>query len=232
MGFFTRAIGRRMRKRLAEIAATPEGQAAIQQSRRVADLLERARGLAGSDLNDETACQALRKQLSSDEEPARLAIEKLGKLRDNYLDDRAYRLLTAAVEGTPVRPIDPAVRDLFQAEARLGRMSLNDAFEYLASIEPRLHEVIRRRLEGPPPKQGWSVKKEESELDLVGRFAENSNPLVNSELAASVVRQYIAARRRGVSTSDDPTPFFERRNHSGAFTFALFQKDTRPRAEN
>jgi hypothetical protein len=232
MGFITRAIGRRIQKSLLESAQTPEGRAAIERGRRRRLMMETARTIAGRELDDQAALVELGEALPGDQDSAREAIIDLAKLRNNSLDDRAYGLLTAAVDGTPARPIDPAVRDQFLAEAQLGRMSLSDAFEQLASLEPRLREFVRRQLEGPPPKQGWSRTKKGSELHLVGRFADSPHDLLKTDLASSVVREYVGAGAYGRAPRDDPTPFFERRKHTGGFTFALFEKDTRPRARN
>jgi hypothetical protein len=232
MGFITRTIGRRIQKSLLESAQTPEGQAAIERGRRRWLVMKTARTIAGRDLDDQASLVELGEVLPGDQDSAREAIIELAKLRNNYLDDRAYRLLTTAVDGTAVRTIDPALRDQFLAEAQLGHMSLNDGFEHLASLEPRLREFVRRQSDRPAPKQGWSRTKEGSDLHLVGRFAENPHDLVKTDLASSVVRESVAARAHGPTPRDDPTPFFERRNHTGGFTFALFEKDTRPRARH
>jgi hypothetical protein len=232
MGFITRAIGRRIQKSLLESAQTPEGQAAIERGRRRWLVMETARTIAGRELDDQAALVELGEVLPGDQDSAREAIVELAEHRNSYLDDRAYRLLTAVVDGTAVRPIDPAVRDQFLAEAQLGHMSLGDAFEQLVSLEPRLGEFVRRQSEGSPPKQGWSRTKDGSELHLVGRFAESPYDLVKTDLASSVVREYVGAGAYGSAPRDDPTPFFERRKHTGGFTFALFEKDTRPRARN
>jgi hypothetical protein len=232
MGFFAQAIRRRLTKTVQEIGATPEGQAAIETGIRVRAVMEAARSIAGSSLDDSEACEQLRRRLPSGKDASLRAAEELRKLRDNYRDDRAYRLLIAAVDGTAVRPIDSAVRRQFLEEAQLGRMSLNDAFEHLASLEPRLRRFVAQRLDGPPRKQGWSRGSGDSELGLVGRFAQTSNDLLRTDLAWSVVREYVAARTYSDTIADDPTPFFERREHTGGGTFALFEKDTRPRAQN
>src|ERR1700722_57681 len=131
MGFVTRAIGRHVRKTLDELAQTPEVKAALERTEHGMALAAVAQEMAASGLDDDAACAELRERLAEHPRAAGDAIEQLGGLRTSYLDDRAYRLLTAAVDGAPVRPIDPAVRDQFLAEAQLGRMSLNDGFEYL-----------------------------------------------------------------------------------------------------
>ena len=124
MGFIGRAVGRRIARALDDAAQTPEGRAATQRGAGRRALVQAAQEIAESGLEDDVACAELRARLPEDPEPARDAIEHLAALRTSYLDDRAYRLLTAAVDDTPVRPIDPAVREQFLAEAQLGRMSL------------------------------------------------------------------------------------------------------------
>jgi CheY-like chemotaxis protein len=146
MGFITRSIGRRITKALDDVARTPEGKAALERVQGQMALADIALEIAGSGLDDSSACAELRKRLSEHPRAAGDAIEHLGALRTSYLDDRAYRLLTAAVDDGAVRPIDPAVRGQFLAEAKLGRLPLKDGFEYLASLEPRLHDLPPRRL--------------------------------------------------------------------------------------
>jgi hypothetical protein len=171
MGFITRALGRRITKAIDEAASTPEGQAAIERGGRQMEFVEIVRQIAGGGLDNEAACSDLRGRLPEDPEVAQGAINHFGALRTSYIDDRAYRLLTAAVDGTPVRPIDPNVSDQFSAEAELGRMSLSDAFAYLVSLEPRLaDEPVRRAEERRTRRSGLSVGR--SEPELVGAWAE------------------------------------------------------------
>lgn len=232
MGFITRALGRRITNAIDEAASTPEGQAAIERVRRQMELAQAAQKIAGSGLDDQAACEDVRIRVVDDPVAAQDAIKHLAALRTSYLDDRAYRLLTAAVDGTHVRPIDPNVSEQFSAEARLGRMSLSDAFAYLVSLEPRLaDEPARRAEERRTRRSGFSVGR--SEPDLIGAWAQSPHPVLNTDLAAAVVRGYSAVTRGGRVPEDDPTPFFERRKRTGGGSFALFGKgDTRPRAQN
>jgi hypothetical protein len=137
MGFLSRAVGQRIARTLDEIAQTPEGQAAIERQERFMNLAEAAREVAGSGLGDDEACADLRGRLPEDADVAPRAIEHLGALRTSYLDDRAYRLLTA--------------------------------FEYLASLDPE------------------------------------RDPIMNTDLATSIVREYRAVTRGGRSPDSDPT---------------------------
>jgi len=232
VGFLSRAVGRRITRTLDRVVETPEGQAAIERQRRVIDLARTAVEVAGSGLEDGEACAELRRRLPQAPEIERGAIQHLGALRTSYLDDRAFRLLTAAVGGTPVRPIDPAVQEQFLAEARLGRMSLTAAFEHLASLEPRL----RDEAVGPArnPRTGGSrLTVGRSEPRVVGPWADSPHPIVNTDLAAGVVREYAAVTGGGRNPDTDPTPFYERKKRSFGGSFAPFGKgDTRPRAHN
>jgi hypothetical protein len=190
MGYFTRWLGRRITKSVDASANTPEGKAAIECGHRKMALAERARQIAGTGLDDEAAREELGALLPEDGETVGGAIEHLAGMRTGYRDDRAYRLLSAAATGAPVRPIDPAVLELFSAEARLGRMSLNDAFDYLVSLEPRLPTLLARKV----PKQGWSRS---SEPILVGPGAEATHALVGTDLARHVVSEHAIARKDG-----------------------------------
>jgi hypothetical protein len=231
MGFLRRVVGRRMRKALDEFAQSPEGKAAIERSHRSMAVADAAEEIAGKDWDDAAACAQLRERLPEDREAVGGAIEHLGALRTRFVTDRAYRLLTAALDGTPVRPIDPAVRDQFSAEAQLGRMSLTDAFQSLVELEPRLHQQLMQGSDELRPKQsGWGTQ---SEPRLVGAWADNPHPVVNTDLAANIVSEYEAVTSNGRTADTDPTPFFERKKRSSVGSFALFGKgDTRLRAKN
>ncbi|MGZ4201105.1 MAG: hypothetical protein ACXVRH_03490 [Thermoleophilaceae bacterium] len=175
-----------------------------------------ARDIAWSPASDEEARDELarrvdlRERLEDDRTAISDAVEELGRKRESFIDDRAYRLLSAAMTGSAVRPIDPAMADLFRREEQLGRMPLKEAFEQLAALQPRLRDA-----------------KETSEL--VGYGAGDADPLLRSDLAASVVSLYGKAMR-GFPV-DVERPYFEANFTSGVITggFGLPQ---RPRARN
>src|ERR1700742_2896142 len=98
MGFLTRALGKRITKAVDDFAQTPEGKAALERNARKMALAGTAREIAGSGADDESACARLGERLPDDPESARDAVKHLGELRTSYLDDRAFRLLSAAVE--------------------------------------------------------------------------------------------------------------------------------------
>jgi hypothetical protein len=231
MGFLVRAVGRRIGKALDEFSQSPEGKSAIERSHQSMAVADMAEEVAGSDWDDVAACAQLRERLPEDREAVEGAVEHLGGLRTSFVTDRAYRLLTAALDGTSVRPIDPAVRDQFSAEAQLGRMSLTDAFQSLVELEPRLYQHLMQGSDELRPMQsGWSTR---SEPRLVGAWADSPHPVVNTDLAANIVSEYEAVTSNGRAADTDPTPFFDRKKRTHGGSFALFGKgDTRPRATN
>jgi hypothetical protein len=188
--------------------------------------------MARSDLDDTTACARLSERLPADRELARGVVERGTHHRTSYVDDHAYRLLCASLDECQVRPIDPAVREQFLAEAELGRRSLTDAFERLAALDPRLRDEALRHITVPRTgRSGWGISKTQI---LVGRWAGSPHPILNTDLAEEVVSQYRAVIGEGLRPDDQPsTPFFDR-EHTPVDGFArfVFAEDPRPRASN
>jgi hypothetical protein len=109
-------------------------------------------------------------------------------------------------------------------------MSLTDAYEYLASLEPRLRDLPALRANEPPRKPGFSVGRGSAEPKLVGAWADSPHQILNTDLAWTVVEAYLKVTRNGRAPDADPTPFFERPTGTHAFSFG--RPDTRPRARN
>lgn len=237
MGILGRTIGVRMAQRLDEWEARPDVQRMLERRQAAWELADMARAAAGTGATDEEACGALGERLPEDHCLVALATRDLAAERTSYLDDRAYRLLTAAALPGPVRPIDPHVRGLFEAERALGRRSLTEAFETLAALEPRLRDEVAREWEScaawtrtahdgaPPPNERGRRPT------LTGMYAGGTDPLLHSELASVVTREYAIVTRGGRLPDPDPTPFFERELHFGCST-VVCGDDRRPRACN
>jgi hypothetical protein len=196
MGFLTRALGKRITKTLDEFAQTPEGKATLERNDRKRALAEMATEIAGTGADDESACAMLRERLPDDPEPARDAIKYLAVLRTSYLDDRAFRLLSSVVDGTPVRRIDPTVEAQFSAEAQLGRMSLSDAFAYLVSLEPRLADPQTQRAESGQRRNRWRVGRPPP--DLVGAWAREPPPGLEHRSRRQRCQRILRAREHQV----------------------------------
>lgn len=166
-----------------------------------------ARDLAFSRLPDEEACLRLRQLVGDDPEAVRRAAKRAEIKRSDYISDRTFRLLSAVAENKPVRPIDPALAGLFGEEEAIGRLPLQQAFDYLAELEPALRALERMPPDPPlPPLRpaesngafgGRRVKLNERRSltsDLVGIKARSDRPLLRSDISASIVRQYLAFR--------------------------------------
>jgi hypothetical protein len=111
-------------------------------------------------------------------------------------------------------------------------MSLEDAFGYLASLEPRLRDLPPRRLQNVREKRG-GVTFGSSEPRLFGAAAQSPDPLLNTDLASSVIQTYLRVKGSGHDYDPDETPSVERKQRTRVGSFALFGRgDTQPRARN
>lgn len=141
---------------------------------------------ARSPLADDDACEALARDLGDESDAAvRHAIELSARTRDTYLDDRAFRLLNAVANSTPVPPIEPRSAEGFGRQRDLGRSPLRDAFAHLATLEPALHAL-------DPATPGYTSAIEAIPA-LVGPEARGGDPLLQTSLAWQVVMLYLDA---------------------------------------
>lgn len=186
-------LGKALQKR---VEAMPSVQTAMARSKRLAPIHAATRRAAKSTLDDEAAKAMLSERLTAEPAVVKEATIELSRGRNDYMSDRAYRLLSAAGGGSEVQPIPPERRELFAAEASLGRMPLEQAFESLAKAEPRL-EDIRRRVSAHSADaarfEGGRLPQEISEelIDLVGAGARKEDELLHTNLATSIVHQYL-----------------------------------------
>ncbi len=230
--WFEDVTGQWLDKSIGSLLERPEVQASVERGQRLIAIAEQARKIARSDIDDTAACDRLTESLPDDRELARGVVELLAVGRTSYVDDRAYRLLCASLDGCHVRPIGPGVREQFLAEAELGRRSLADAFEELAALEPRLRETDLRRIVDPRTgRSGWGIGKTEI---LVGRWARSPHPILNTDLAEEVVSEHRAAIGEGQGADDQPSaPFFDREHTPvEGFPRFLLVEDPRPRAND
>lgn len=160
--------------------------------------------LAASSMDDEDARRAIEERVPFDQAGIAKAVGRTKGHRSDYLFDRAFRLLSAIAAGEPVRPIDPANAELFTQERELGQMPLADAFARLAELEPRLLTLDQ---EPPPfPNPDTADRKERKRAararvdaldkldDLLGADAEKGLPILQSDISASIARQYLSVR--------------------------------------
>jgi hypothetical protein len=136
-----------------------------------------------------------------------------------------------------VRPIDPHVREQFEDEWLLGQMALRAGFEHLATLEPRLTDLIAG-VPTPAVDQEGRARNHKvvhdlvEKSELVGAWTAGPHPILRTDLAKKVVLDYLnvlhdPARR------DDEAPVFDRQDGARIRSFTLFgQGAQRPRAEN
>jgi hypothetical protein len=105
--------------------------------------------------------------------------------------------------------------DLFGDEEALGRLPLREAFRRLAALEPELRYLATWDLEtpaaafGPRPYDQSSDRPaaDRAAQELVGPGARSQIPIMRSDIAASIVRQYLAINARR-TPGDLAKPYF------------------------
>jgi hypothetical protein len=186
-------LGKAVQRR---IEAMPSVQAAKARSERIAPIQHAAHRAAYSRLDDEAARNMLSEQLQADRAALKEATIDLARRRDDYINDRAYRLLSAAAAGTAVLPVPPERTDLFAAEEKLGRLALESAFDSLAELEPCLLDM-RDQVRTLSPRGTDAtcapvpahIKQQLAEL--FGRAAADEPEVLHTSLATSIAHQYL-----------------------------------------
>jgi hypothetical protein len=187
------------RRVFGRVAASPAIQEETAQLIRASPYLKAARDLAYSTMPDDHALRELQSRVERDEVGLEVAIGQTAGRRSDYISDRAFRLLSPVAERTQVRPIDRAFADLFAHEEELGRLPLREAFKVLADLEPGLRDLATRGMVSgvdastPRPFDQQAVRRpgRAEESRLVGIGAGSETPLLGSDIAASIVRQYL-----------------------------------------
>ena len=202
-------LGKVMLKR---IESSPRVQEQIARSGRTMPVTRAARKAAYSSLDDEVAKLKLSKELSAD---AAVIQETLANYpsRDDYIADRAYRLLAATATGSIVAPMPAERADLFAQEQILGRTPMGQAFTRLAEIEPRLLESeqqTRTAAEAHDSDQCGLPKETRHRLaHLVGGGARSDHQLLHTTLATSIVHQYLQILAGNTHLGRDDITYFD-----------------------
>jgi hypothetical protein len=184
---------------LKRIEASPAVREQTARSERTMPVTRAARKEAYSSLDDEATKARLSERLEAEPEVTgpevvEEALIHFGQ-RDDYIDDRAYRLLAAAAASTTVAPSPPERADLFAQEEEIGRMPMEQAFERLAEIEPGLldlkSQVEAVEKNGDLRSCGLPKQIKEPLHRLVGGGASSDHELLHTSLATSIVHQYL-----------------------------------------
>jgi hypothetical protein len=155
-----------------------------------------------SDESDDEAVETVRPAVEANRKAAKAMLDHVADIllsQRGYVEDRTYRLLTAALEGTSPADISGEQREPFMRERDLGRMPLTDAFGLLAELAPGLRAVERTVKDGAHAGAGDVSTRAMppmpiQEIDsLVGPTARSPDPLARSEVAVSIVVAYLRA---------------------------------------
>jgi len=207
---------------MKRIDAMPAIQAAKERSERISPAQRAAREAAYGPPDDEAAKVALAGRVGDEAEALKEAAIDLAKRRDDYIGDRAYRLLSAAAAGTAVQSIPPERRGLFAAEEAIGRVPIEQAFRRLAEIEPRLLDVERQARGASLADNGSLPSDMDRRLrSLVGGAAERDDELLRSNLASSIVHHYLRALAGDSRCGSPDMPFFENPRKTFSVTIAI-----------
>ena len=101
-----------------------------------------ARHFATLNESDEAACRGLSialAGLSASEITSQLIA---WPTHDDYIEERACRLLAGVLAGGVVPQPDPVIRERFRAEETLGRIPPSEAFEIIAKADPRIADAV------------------------------------------------------------------------------------------
>ncbi len=142
-----------------------------------------------SQLSEQEAAAGIREVVRSDPRGAKATLAYVTRIRDDacqYDTDRAYRVLRGALIDAPPEPARPDKAALFERQRELGWASLGEAFDQLADAVPELAHLAKT-VESEPPNSTWIRRAQE----LVGPRSSQTDPLLRSSLASSVVARYL-----------------------------------------
>jgi hypothetical protein len=187
-------LGKTVLKRIESIPAIQEQMA---RSERTRPVVHAARSAAYGRLDDAAAKAKLREELlrlKIDLEVLKEALDHYNR-QDQYIDDRSYRLLQAAVSDAAVEPPPAGRAEFYAQEEELGRMPLESAFRRLAELEPALLELEPQARglaeESGPDRCGLPERLRRRLGELVGGGARSDHELLRGSLATSIVHQYL-----------------------------------------
>jgi hypothetical protein len=153
-----------------------------------------ARKAAYSSLDDEAAKLKLSEEMGTDAELIQETLTNYPN-RDDYIADRAYRLLAAAATRTSVASMPAEQADLFTQEKTIGRTPMRQAFARLAETEPGLLEIEQQSRTSPEDHNseqcGLPNETRQRLARLVGGGARSDHQLLHTTLATSIVHQYL-----------------------------------------
>ena len=154
-----------------------------------------------SEVSDPEAVDRMRPVVLPEPRAARRTLAVVKGVRDReggYVQDRAYRILKAAINDAAPEPVRPDLALLYEREKNLAFVPLQDAFEELRNAVPALGEIgdraaaLRRGKDAEGARDAFRQIWRDADK-LVGRRCAHPDPLVRSALARMVVAHYLTA---------------------------------------
>lgn len=154
----------------------------------------RAATRAARSLPDETASDTLARLVERHPLAARRVLTLLKRSgRSDFESDFAYRLLESTLSGDALAAPPAGCHALFDRERQLGHSPLVDAFDHLSDYDPRLRDIADRVQSGAIRLEGSAHQQRAQAAALVPRPIGSSDPLCESDLARTIVVQYLLA---------------------------------------
>lgn len=179
--------------------------------------------LARVEASDERALTAIAGEVQSHPKAATEARARLLPHTSSYEGDRAIRLIDAALRGVSVQPVSLEYAELFGQEARLGRMTVREAFSEIASREPEIERIARRLEEGHAastvrdPEAGWDraafvrlTDAQREVREITGPRSGHADPLLRSVIPRNIVYCWLRNIAESPPWTDPDAPYFSR----------------------
>jgi hypothetical protein len=194
------------------IENVPRFRHEIDRRKRMIQVCIEAEKAAYCSLDDLEAKAMLVRHLNTDSASIDGALAILAR-RSGYISNRALRLLSAVDSDSPMASVPQDRAKLFAQEKRLGEMPLKEAFSRLAELEPHLLDV-ERQISNVPVREvdrasSLPSQVNQSLIKLVGFGAGADDALLCTDLAASIVRQYLEILRGVTVLGSVDTPYFD-----------------------
>jgi hypothetical protein len=144
---------------------------------------------AASPLDDEQAKDQLARELPDSQFVIERMFARCRAQRDEFLWERAERLLSAAWQGHAVQGSAPEVRELLSRQEQLGRLPIAAAYAQIVSLVPELEQVSLEVTDAisarPDERVPWALERKI--WLLVGSEASHPDPLIRSTEAGLIV---------------------------------------------
>jgi hypothetical protein len=200
----------------AKARAVANGYLSFRKAKRAMPVLKPAADIARSHMSDQDALREVASLVAGNREAAELAHQVTERSIDPA-NDRAYRLISAALEGGPVRPVDPAKAPMVSEFRRWTELPLGEAFRQLSEREPEVAPIGAQAA-------AWGETNATADFDqrtrierrlmrdaarLFPDWRESDELVIRSGLARTIALEYIEVALGDHARGDLATPLGE-----------------------